>query len=122
MYPKVLLVQIVALIYATNFSAQTLIINEISQGSSGVQEYVEFLVVPDPSQTISCTEVLPCLDLRGWIFDDNNGYFTGLGGGFGIAAGACRFSLDPFWACIPVGTIITIYNNVPNTSYLLMIY
>ncbi|MFZ9028716.1 MAG: hypothetical protein ACO2Z9_06850, partial [Crocinitomicaceae bacterium] len=105
-------------IFYFSLTAQSLVINEISQGSGGVQEYVEFVVIPDPSQTISCRDVLPCMDLRGWIFDDNNGHFTGgPGSGLGIAPGACRFSLDPFWACIPVGTIITIYNDAdPNTS------
>ncbi|MGY8927120.1 MAG: Ig-like domain-containing protein, partial [Flavobacteriales bacterium] len=92
--------------------AQSLVINEVSQGSSGAKEYVELLVIPDPSQPVSCTEILPCLDLRGWIFDDNNGYFTGgPATGVGIAAGACRFSNDLFWSCVPVGTIILIYND-----------
>jgi len=92
--------------------AQSLVINEVSQGSSFAKEYVELLVIPDPSQPVSCTEILPCLDLRGWIFDDNNGYFTGgPATGVGIAAGACRFSNDLFWSCVPVGTIILIYND-----------
>ena len=30
------------------------------------------------------------LDLRGWILDDNNGYFAS-GGGTGIATGSYRF-------------------------------
>ena len=117
MYLKVLLVHILALLYATNFTAQSLVINEVSQGPAGSEEYVELLVVPDPSQIISCTEILPCLDLRGWIFDDNNGYFSGGAMSLaGIAPGACRFANDPFWACIPVGTIIVIYNDSPTNT------
>ena len=48
----------------------------------------------------------------GWIFDDNNGYLNGGAiSGVGIAQGAVRFSDDPFWSCIPVGTVIVIYND-----------
>ncbi|HIN38968.1 MAG TPA: hypothetical protein EYM84_01700, partial [Flavobacteriales bacterium] len=87
------------------------VINEISQGPSGSKEYVEFLVLGAP-----CTS--GCIDLRLWIFDDNNGFLNGgPTTGVGIAAGACRFSNDPFWSCIPYGTLITIYNDAdPNAS------
>ena len=51
---------------------QSLIINEVSQGPSGSKEYVEFLVIPT-STTQNCET---CMDLRGWIIDDNNGYFS----------------------------------------------
>ena len=96
---------------------QSLVINEVAQGLVGNEEFVELLVIPDPSQTILCTEILPCLDLRGWIFDDNNGYFSGgPQAGVGIAAGACRFSMDIVWSCVPVGTIITIYNDAELTG------
>ena len=89
---------------------QSLVINEVSQGPTGSREYVEFLVIPG-SNTYNCNDY--CLDLRGWIIDDNNGYFSNGGGtGKGIAAGASRFSNDLFWSCIPVGTIIVIYNDV----------
>ena len=103
---------LISLLWVQLSFTQSLVINEVSQGSSGVEEYVELLVVPDPSQTISCTEILPCIDLRGWIFDDNNGYFSGgAGTGAGIASGACRFADDLFWSCVPVGTLILIYND-----------
>jgi gliding motility-associated-like protein len=93
----------------TNVLSQSLIINEVSQGPSGSKEYVEFLVVPG-SGPYQCSNY--CLDLRGWIIDDNNGYFSGGGGsGIGIAAGAVRFSNSSFWQCIPIGTIILVYNN-----------
>lgn len=83
----------------------TLIINELSQGS-GTQEYVEFLVVS--TQNNSCGR--PTLDLRKWIFDDNNGYFKA-GSGSGIANGSMRFADNPFWSAVPAGTLILIYNS-----------
>lgn len=80
-------------------------INEISQGS-GEKEYVEFIVTGIPST--SCNPQV--LDLRGWIFDDNNGYFKA-GSGTGIAPGSMRFSNASLWQAVPVGTLILIYNN-----------
>ena len=92
------------------FQAQSLQINEVSQGASGSKEYVE-LVVTGPTLT-NCSSVPVCLDLRGWILDDNNGYFSnGALTGVGLAAGAIRFSNDAFWQCINPGTIIMIYND-----------
>lgn len=89
---------------------QSIVINEISQGASGAKEYVELLVT-GPVLT-ACDEEPVCLDLRNWIIDDNNGYLNGIAtSGVGIAAGACRFSNDPFWECIPAGTSIVIYND-----------
>jgi gliding motility-associated-like protein len=89
--------------------SQSLVINELSQGPSGNKEYVEFLVVPG-NGPYQCSNY--CLDLRGWVIDDNNGYFSGGGGsGIGIAAGAVRFSNNSFWQCIPIGTLILIYND-----------
>jgi len=90
--------------------AQSLRINEVSQGASGSKEYVE-LVVTGPTLT-NCSSQPACLDLRGWILDDNNGYFSnGVLTGTGLAAGAIRFSNDAFWQCINPGTIILIYND-----------
>lgn len=88
----------------------SIVINEVSQGTSGSQEYIEFLVTgPD---LVNCNDIPPCIDLRLWVFDDNNGYLNGSPTtGVGIAAGACRFSNDPFWSCIPAGTMILIYND-----------
>jgi len=96
------------LLLSTGYS-QTLIINEVSQGPSLSKEYVELLVIPGTGP-YQCSSY--CLDLRGWIIDDNNGYFSGGPiSGSGIAAGAVRFSLDSFWSCIPIGTLIVIYNS-----------
>lgn len=54
--------------------AQTLIINEVSNGPTANQEFVEF-VVADLGLTYDCAaNIPPCVDIRGWIFDDNSGY------------------------------------------------
>ncbi len=97
------------LLFISSTKAQSLIINEVSQGPSGSKEYVEFLVIPGTGP-YQCSDY--CLDLRGWIIDDNNGYFSGGGGsGIGIAAGAVRFSTNTIWSCVPVGTLILVYND-----------
>ncbi|MCB0707161.1 MAG: gliding motility-associated C-terminal domain-containing protein [Saprospiraceae bacterium] len=84
-----------------------LVLNEISQGSTDGREFAEFVVVGDPCSTV---------DLRGWIFDDNNGEFVACAGpnngalsGTGIATGHIRFKMDPIWQAVPVGTIILVY-------------
>jgi len=86
--------------------AQGLLINEISN-RAGNEEYVELLVWggTDPISA-GCP---PCLDLRGWIIDDNDGTFA-TGMGTGIAQGAIRFANDPQWECVPYGTLIVVYN------------
>lgn len=85
---------------------QTLIMNEVSNGSSGAKEYVEFVVISN-TVTYDCgNSTPPCIDIRGWIFDDNSGYH----GTNGVADGAIRFSQNSLWSCIPLGTIILIYN------------
>jgi|TARA_R110000737_G_scaffold80019_1_gene112088 gliding motility-associated-like protein len=85
--------------------SQQLIINEISQGT-GAKEYVELVVMGSST----CQTPVPCLDLRGVVLDDNDGYFSASSSGSGIAAGAIRFANIAFWSCIPQGTIIVIYN------------
>lgn len=82
-----------------------LVINEVSQGASGTKEYVELLVtgVPDCSG-------IPTVDLRGWYIDDNNGAHA-TGSGTGIATGCIRFTADPLWNAVPIGTLIVIYND-----------
>jgi gliding motility-associated-like protein len=91
----------------TNSYSQTIIINEVSNGPSGNKEYIE-LVVVDTTAFYNCGNTIPpCIDIRGWIIDDNSGYH----GAGGVAAGANRFSQDPIWSCVPLGTIILIYND-----------
>ncbi len=84
-----------------------MIVNEFSQGISGTKEFVECLVTGTPGTTV---------DLRGWVFDDNNGIFSGgAGSGTGIAAGHVRFTNSCTWEKVPVGSVIVFYNdNDPN--------
>ena len=86
-------------------------INEVSQGEAGNQEYIE-LVVVDTTAFYDCgITAPPCIDIREWIIDDNSGYH----GSGGVAAGAIRFSNDALWSCVELGTIIVIYNDAdPN--------
>ncbi|PSK95146.1 gliding motility-associated C-terminal domain-containing protein [Taibaiella chishuiensis] len=84
--------------------AQQLIINEFSQGANGAQEYIELVVVGQRNCSGDS-----CADLRGWIIDDNNGWY-GAAGGQGIAPGHIRFSNSPNWSCVPYGSIILLYN------------
>lgn len=85
-----------------------LVINEVSNGPSGTKEYVELLVTGTPG----CGA---CVNLQGWILDDNNGFFAS-GTGTGIAQGHMRFSNDPQWACIGVGALIVIYDDTDRNA------
>lgn len=96
-------------------SCQSLRINEVSQGPSGSKEYVELVVVGNT--LTDCASQPQCLDLRGWILDDNNGYFSnGNLTGTGLANGAIRFANNAFWQCINAGTIILIYNDLDQNA------
>lgn len=89
-------------IITDNEALEGLIVNEISQGSSGGREFIELLVVGTPGDVV---------DLRGWVFDDNNGIFTsGAASGQGIAAGHVAFEDNCTWENVPVGSIIVFYN------------
>ncbi len=79
-------------------------VNEISQGPGGAREYAELLVIGNPTCDSNC------VDIRGWIIDDNNGTFAP-GTGQGIAPGCIRFGFDPQWACVKMGAIIVVYNS-----------
>lgn len=103
---KSALVALALLTFSAHCNSQTLIMNEVSQGVTGNMEYVEFIVV-DTTVAYSCSgSTPPCIDIRGWIFDDNSGYH----GAAGIAPGCLRFSYNSLWSCVPMGTIIVIYN------------
>lgn len=99
------------LIYSIKLPAQVcyetggLIINEVSQGTTGSQEYVELVVVANPNNPTAG------VDLTGWIIDDNNQAAAGVGTAQGyLAFGACYNNVPP-------GSIIVIYNaNDPNPS------
>lgn len=92
----------------TQASDGGVIVNEISNGSSGNKEWVELIVVGSQ----------PTVDLSGWIIDDNNGDFDSLAASKGIASGHVRFA-SPLPACpagqslaaAPVGARIIIYNS-----------
>ena len=92
--------------FCSFFAKAQLVINEVSQGPSGSKEYVELVVVGTPT----CTTI-PCLDLRGYILDDNNGTFSASPTSAGVAMGCMRLSNDALWSCVPIGTIIVIYND-----------
>jgi gliding motility-associated-like protein len=81
-----------------------LIINEFSQGPNGAQEYIELVVVGQRNCAGDS-----CADIRGWMIDDNNGWY-GAASGQGIAPGHIRFSNDANWSCVPYGSIILLYN------------
>lgn len=92
-----------------SYANAQLVINEISQGT-GNREYVELVVVGNPT----CPDV--CVDIRGWIIDDNNGWYA-TGSGTGLAPGHIRLADDPLWACITPGTMIVLYNDgAPNPA------
>lgn len=97
---------LVLLFLSFGSNAQQLYINEVSQGTSGAKEYVEFVVVGNAT----CQTPVPTIDLRGVVIDDNNGLFA-TGSGTGIASGAVRFANNVFWSAIPQGTLIVVYNN-----------
>ncbi|WP_118975031.1 T9SS type B sorting domain-containing protein [Taibaiella koreensis] len=78
-----------------------LVVNEFSNGASGNKEYVELLV----KGQATCNDT--CFDLRGWIFDDNNGWY----GSTAVSPGCYRFASDANWSCVPYGSLIVIYNS-----------
>ncbi|HNK69085.1 MAG TPA: hypothetical protein PKH36_10220 [Flavobacteriales bacterium] len=87
-----------------------LLVNEVSNGANGTQEYVELLACATDCQPV---------DLRLWKIDDNNGVLmNGFGTsqtGSGTSAGHLRFSNAAQWASVPAGAMIVIYNNAdPN--------
>ncbi len=85
-----------------DFLATGLIINEMSKGAMGQQEYVELLVTGTPGTTV---------DLRGWTLDDNNGAFSGgVANNVGINDGHFRFDNHCTWEKVRVGSIIVLYN------------
>lgn len=98
---KHILLSSLLLLAVSQLNAQQLVINEISQGTSGNKEYVELVV----KGTRSCGDT--SADLRGWIVDDNCGWF----GTAAISQGCYRFANTPSWSNVPYGSIILIYND-----------
>lgn len=98
------LVTIVIVVCCFQLNAQGLVLNEMSNGTSGSREFMEFVVEGAP-----CTNI----DLRGWIIDDNNGDFAcGPCANTGIATGHLRLANIAQWSSVPTGTIIVIYNEL----------
>ena len=91
---------------SVSWSQSGLIVNEVSNGPTGSQEYIELLVIGPP-----CSNV----DISNWIVDDNNGDF-GAGGGNGIANGHIRFRNIPVWQNVPAGSIILLYNGADKNT------
>ncbi len=92
---------------ATDKASAQIYINEFSNGTGGAKEFYE-LVVDGPPGGFQ--------DLRGWILDDQSGFF-GCASGNGIASGHLRFALIANWACVRSGSIILIYNpSDPNVA------
>ncbi|RAJ77558.1 gliding motility-associated-like protein [Chitinophaga dinghuensis] len=79
-----------------------IVVNEFSQGDGGAREYFELVVVG----TRTCTETTA--DIRGWIVDDQNGWYGG--NSTGIAQGHLRFTNSNVWKNVPFGSIIVLYN------------
>jgi gliding motility-associated-like protein len=78
-----------------------LIVNEFSQGNTGSREYIELLVVGKRTCRDSTA------DIRGWIIDDQNGWYGTTNG----ADGHYRLRDIPQWSAIPFGSIILLYNS-----------
>jgi len=73
-----------------NLFAQSVVVNEMSQGSGGGKEWVELLVVDNS------------VDIRGWQLGDNDD---------GIWHSIAEFSNHKNWSSVASGTIIVIYNS-----------
>lgn len=95
---------LLTLLITLNISAQGLIINEVSNGISGNQEYFELVVIGSQANPLGG------VDLGGWIIDDNNGDFEGVMTGVGIAYGHIRITPGCLTSVKP-GSIILIYNS-----------
>ena len=101
---KLQLLIIMLLAFLKSFSQEAgIIINEVSNGPSGSQEWVELLVIGDPLNPTAN------VDLTGWIFDDNNGDFEGNTAGVGIAVG--HIKLNSAFSSVPPGSLIIVYND-----------
>jgi|GEM_PF-4950960 gliding motility-associated-like protein len=91
-------------LYFANAAQAQLVLNEVSQGSAGSEEYFELVVVG----TKTCND--STADIRGWMIDDNNGW-VGTGASQGIAGGSLRFANNSNWEKVPYGSVILLYND-----------
>ncbi len=104
------LIFLFALVLKVTIGNAQLIINEVSQGPTGAQEYVELLVTGTPV----CGGI-NTIDIRGWIIDDNNSWHA-TGSGSGIAGGHVRFDSIAQWANVKIGSLILIYNDADTSG------
>lgn len=108
---RIIRLVLVCLLLPFLLNAQTVRINEFSQGANNNKEWVELVVLSSsPVNFTNC--VLSFVNISGWILDDNNGDFspTNHFTGTGIAGGHMRFKNQSPWTSIPVGSIVLIYN------------
>jgi hypothetical protein len=92
---------LILLLFPLYSFSQGIILNEISNGTSGSKEFFEFLVVGSASNPLSP------VNLTDWIFDDNNGDFDA-SVSTGVARGHYRFTSS--FPIVNPGDIIVIYN------------
>ena len=86
---KITTIHLVCLVITTS-SAQSVIVNEMSQGSSSAKEWAELLVITDNT------------DIRGWELGDNDD---------GTWHSLVTFTNHSDWSSVTQGTIIVIYNS-----------
>jgi len=84
-----------------------IIVNELSNGNGGSQDWIELLVVGDAANPTAP------VDLTGWFIDDNNGEFDG-STGTGVAQGS--IVLGPAFNAVAPGSLIVIYNQSDKDS------
>ena len=83
-----------------------LVITEASQGADRGCQYIEMIAA-------NCgTNMGEFVDLRGWIINDNAGWYgRGECDPGAVNRGHFRLSDDDVWAKVPVGSILVMYNN-----------
>ncbi|MEL7189661.1 MAG: hypothetical protein AAGK17_08945 [Pseudomonadota bacterium] len=108
---------LLAIAGSSTANAAGLILNEVSQGTSGSKEFYEFVVVGNAANPTAS------INLNGWIIDDNNGDWGGGGTGIGTAPGYSRFdtttnaALCSALSSVVPGSIIVVYNDAdPNLN------
>jgi hypothetical protein len=95
-----------------------LLVNEISNGKSGQQEFIE--LIAGSSSEAACASS-DSVDISGWIIDDNNGYLSDTISGafpdYGISQGHWRLTDDEIWTKFPKGDYLVLFNAADyNTS------
>ncbi len=99
--PLIILLIIFQLFFINNLKSQGIVINEISNGTSGAKEFIELLVIG------SATNPTSRVDINNWLIDDNNGDFEASVSA-GVARGHYKFVRMPL---LSPGDIIVIFNS-----------